>query len=401
MSKMGLPAFRRPVLDTLSDRLDESRRFIQAVIGPRQVGKTTLVRQALESVGVASHYASADEPAPRDEVWLQTQWERARAAARSGKGAVLVLDEAQKVLRWSEVVKRLWDEDTAEGLNLKVVLLGSAPLLMQKGLTESLAGRFEVLRATHWSFSEMRDAFGWDYERYLYFGGYPGGAALASDPERWRRYVLDSLVETTIARDILMQARVDKPALLRQLFQLGCDYSGQILSFHKMLGQLHGAGNTVTLAHYLQLLSAAGMLAGLQKYSGSRVRQRGSSPKLLVQNTALMTSASGLDPAAARADQALWGRLVESAVGAHLLNATTGSDISLYYWRVGQHEVDFILKGRGRVVALEVTSARSKDSLSGMERFSEEYRPHRRYLIGGQGVPLEEFLVSPPERWLA
>ena len=234
---------------------------------------------------------------------------------------MLVLDEIQKVPGWSEAVKRLWDEDTRLRRALKVVILGSAPLLVQRGLAESLAGRFEVLQLQHWSFAEMREAFGWSLDTYLFYGGYPGAAPLVGEPSRWARYVLDSLVETTIARDVLLLSRVDKPALLRRLFELGCRYSGQILSYTRMLGQLQDAGNTTTLAHYLDLLAAAGMLEGLQKYAGAAVRQRGSSPKLQVLNTALMTAPMGLALEEARADRELWGQLVESAVGAHLANA--------------------------------------------------------------------------------
>jgi len=400
---MNRTAYRRPIQKTVLSRLKEPRKFIQALVGPRQVGKTTLIRQALDISGARGHYAAADSPSPRDAAWLEAQWDIARLRAKEGghSGAVLVLDEAQKVNGWSEIVKRLWDEDTASGVPLKVVLLGSSPLLVRKGLTESLAGRFEVVRVPHWSFAEMREAFGWDLDQYLYFGSYPGGAQLIADEERWRRYILDSLVETTLSKDILFETRVDKPALLRRLFQLGCDYSGQILSYQKMLGQLHDAGSTVTLAHYLELLSGAGMLTGLQKYSGSRVRQRGSSPKFLVLNTALMTSGAEHSFSTARSTPSFWGRLVESAVGAHLVNGFSGTGIEVFYWREGNHEVDFILKGKGRVTALEVTSSRRKDSMPGMTEFAKEFRPHRKLLVGGQGIPLAEFLATPPEKWVA
>lgn len=400
---MTLPSYRRPLLSLIERRLKEPRKFIQALIGPRQVGKTTLVRQALEDSGSAFHYSSADAPTPRDAAWIETQWEiaRLRAAERGRSGVVLVLDEAQKVAGWSEAIKRLWDEDTASGSSVKVFLLGSAPLLVRKGLTESLAGRFEIVRVPHWSFAEMREAFGLSLEQYLYFGSYPGCAELLSDEERWRRYILDSLVETTLSRDILLQTRVDKPALLRQLFRLGCDYSGQVLSYQKMLGQLQDAGNTVTLAHYLELLSGAGMLTGLQKYSGNRVRQRGSSPKLLVLNTALMTSGTEHSFSTARADAQMWGRLVESAVGAHLLNGLSGTGIEVYYWREANHEVDFVLKGKGRVTGLEVTSSRRKESLPGLSEFAKEFKPQRKLLVGGQGIPLEDFLTTAPAKWVA
>lgn len=400
---MPLPSYRRPLLDIVQNRLKEPRKFIQALIGPRQVGKTTAVRQALEASESVYHYSTADAPTPRDGAWLEAQWDIARLRAKENgrSGAVLVLDEAQKVNGWSEVVKRLWDEDSASGAALKVVLLGSAPLLVRRGLTESLAGRFEVIRVPHWSFAEIKEAFGSDLERYLYFGGYPGSVGLISDEERWRRYILDSLVETTLSRDILLQTRVDKPALLRQLFRLSCDYSGQILSYQKMLGQLHDAGNTVTLAHYLELLSGAGMVTGLQKYSGNRLRLRGSSPKLVVLNTALMTSGTELSYSTARDNPDYWGRLVESAVGAHLVNGLAGTGIEVFYWREANHEVDFVLKGKGHVTALEVTSSRRKDSLPGMAAFAKEFRPQRKLLVGAQGIPLEEFLATPPQKWAA
>lgn len=249
------------MLQLLIERLSERRRFIQVLAGPRQVGKTTLARQALERIKAPSHYASADQPAGRDRAWFEAQWEIGRnlAAGAARLGAVLVLDEAQKIGDWSELAKRLWDEDSAKGLPLKVALLGSAPLAIQQGLSESLGGRFELIRVTHWSLSEMRDAFGFDLDRYLFFGGYPGAASLIKDQERWVSYILDSLIETTLSRDILLLSRVEKPALLRQLFRLACDYSGRVLSYTKMLGQLQDAGNTVTLAHYLQLLSGAGL----------------------------------------------------------------------------------------------------------------------------------------------
>jgi len=217
----------------------------------------------------------------RGPAWIEQQWEAARLLAREAgrEGALLALDEVQKVPRWSESLKRLRDEDSRAALPLKVVLLGSAPLLVQKGLTESLTGRFEILHLPHWSYVEMRDAFGWTLDQYLFYGAYPGAAPLVDEPERWARYIRDSLIETTIARDVLLLSRVDKPALLRRLFELGCTYSGRILSYTKMLGQLQDAGNTTTLAHYLDLLAGAGMVVGLQKYAGGAARRRGSSPK--------------------------------------------------------------------------------------------------------------------------
>lgn len=367
--------------------------------GPRQVGKTTLVRQIMQTAQLPSHYASADEPTLQGGVWVEQQWEIARlqtkGAGNQRREALLVLDEVQKIPHWSEQVKRLWDEDTAHGIPLKLILLGSAPLLIQRGLTESLAGRFEKIAATHWQFSEMRDAFGWDLETYIYYGGYPGAASLIADRKRWARYIADSLVETTIARDILLLSRVDKPALLRRMFMLGCDYSGQILSFHKMLGQLHDAGNTTTLAHYLELLAGAGMVAGLSKYSGSKIRQRGSSPKLQVFNTALQSAFAAIPLDQLLRERDSWGRLVESAVGTHLLNSGRGEGIeTLYYWREGNREVDFVLKHGERVIGIEVKSGRSRDSLPGMKAFMREFKPERTLLMVARGFPFRIFFVS-------
>jgi predicted AAA+ superfamily ATPase len=400
--KPELPTFCRPMFATVLSRLRERRRFIQVLAGPRQAGKTTLARQVLDAAGLPSHYASADEPAIRDRAWIAAQWEigRLRAKEARRRGAVLALDEVHKIPGWSEAAKRHWDEDTASGVPLKIMLLGSAPLLIQRGLTESLAGRFELIRVTHWSYAEMREAFAWTLERYLYFGGYPGVAALVRDPRRWANYVLDSLVETTLSRDILLLTRVDKPALLRQVFRLGCDYSGQLLSYQKMLLQLQDAGNTTTLAHYLELLSGAGLLTGLQKFSGGRARHRGSSPKLLVLNTALMTAHSGRSFKEALGDREFWGRLVESAVGAHLVNGLAGTGAGVYYWRDRGYEVDYVVQANRHAGAIEVVSGQRKGSLSGMDVFSTHFRPKWKWLVGGQGVPLEEFLGTPADHWV-
>ncbi len=317
--------YTRPVFQILRARVLQARRFIQVLVGPRQVGKTTLARQLIDTLDIPCHYVSADEPTLQDRTWLAQQWDLARlkaGAPNDRRETLLIVDEVQKVQGWSETVKRLWDEDSVAGLPVKLMLLGSSSLLVQRGLTESLAGRFEVIPVTHWSYPEMRDCFGVTVDQYLLFGGYPGAAPLIGDAHRWSSYIRDSLIETTVSRDILLLNRVDKPALLRRLFGLVCEYSAQILSYQKMLGQLQDAGNTTTLAHYLDLLDSAGLAVGLAKYAPSRVGRRGSSPKLLVLNTALMTAQSGPDPQALRQDPCAWGRVVETAVGAHLVNTS-------------------------------------------------------------------------------
>ena len=395
--------FKRTSHSVLLGRLSEPRRFIQVLSGPRQTGKTTLAHQVMADSQLPSHYASADEPTLKDRTWMEQQWEAARAQLKSGqyaRKAVLVLDEVQKITGWSETVKRLWDEDTSNRLSLHVIVLGSSPLLVQRGLTESLAGRFEVMPVTHWSFAEMHEAFGWDVEQYVFYGGYPGAADLIHDQQRWSSYIMNSLIETTIARDILLMTRVDKPALLRRLFELGCSYSGQVLSYQKMLGQLQDVGNTTTLAHYLNLLGGAGLLEGLPKYAGQRVRQRASSPKLQVLNTALITAQSQFSMEEAKRDTNYWGRLVESGVGATLINGLRGKGIEVFYWSSRNQEVDFVLSRGNSLVALEVKSGRRRTSLPGIEAFSKEFSVTRKLLVGAQGIPLREFLLAPPEEWL-
>jgi predicted AAA+ superfamily ATPase len=391
--------YQRPQAAILAQRLAEPRRHVQVVAGPRQVGKTTLVQQVAERASAPVQFASADEPTLRGPEWIAQQWDAARLMA-GANGAVLVLDEVQKVSGWSETVKRLWDEDSRKRRPIKVVLLGSAPLLIQRCLSESLAGRFEVLYLPHWSADEMRAAFGWSAEQSIFYGGYPGAGPLIGDFDRWSRYIRDALIETTLSRDVLLLTRVDKPALMRRLFELGCRYSGQILSYTKMLGQLQDAGNTTTLAHYLDLLAAAGLLTGLPKFAGEVVRSRGSSPKLQVLDTALMSAQAGYTFDEARADPEYWGRLVESAVGAHLANAAAAGVCELYYWRERNREVDFVVRARRTLTAIEVKSGRASASLPGIAAFASAYKPKRKLLIGGDGIPVEEFLTQPVRHWV-
>lgn len=270
-------SYIRPIAPVVLKRLQEKRKHIQVLSGPRQTGKSTVALEVQQNVKNPVRFVSADEPTIHGLAWLAQQWELSRLDSISSKktGSLLIVDEIQKVGNWSETVKRLWDEDTRTGVDLKVLILGSSPWLLQRSLTESLAGRFEFHYSPHWSFIEMKQAFGWNLDQYLFYGGYPGAAGLINDYRRWIDYIQHSLIETTLAKDILLLTRIDRLALLRQLFALGCEYSGQILSYQKMLGQLHDAGNTTTLAHYLELLDAAGMISGLQKFALAGVRQRG------------------------------------------------------------------------------------------------------------------------------
>lgn len=390
--------YKRPAYKIIKNRLEqESRRFIQVVYGPRQVGKTTMIRQLLDQTEKLYHYVSADAVLASGLTWISQQWEAARLKSlhQNNQPVLLVIDEVQKVDNWSEQVKREWDKDTANDSHIYVVLLGSSRLLLQQGLTESLAGRFESTYMGHWSFSEMESAFGFSPEQYVWFGGYPGAADLIDDENRWKEYVRNSLIETTVSKDILMLIRVDKPALMKRLFEIGCNFSGQILSFNKILGQLHDAGNTTTLSHYLHLLDTAGLLAGLDKFSPNKIRQRASSPKFQVHNTALISAQSPQLFDNIRSQPAEWGRWVESAVGAHLLNGSINKEHDLMYWRYSSHEVDFVLQKGDHCIGIEVKSGAAKPT-PGMQAFEKKFHPQKVLLVGDDGLQWQEFITMDP-----
>ncbi|MBK7969554.1 MAG: ATP-binding protein [Bacteroidetes bacterium] len=385
---------QRAEYKVLENRLEEQNPLIQVVVGARQVGKSTLVHQVLQNSKKAFIFESADAVAATDQVWIEQLWNRARMeSARHSNGFVLAIDEIQKIHQWSETVKKCWDEDKAAGQTFCVVLLGSSKLILQQGLTESLAGRFEMIPIPHWRYHEMREAFDFTAEQYVWFGSYPGAAHFINDEPRWKAYVRDSLAETAISKDILMLNRVDKPAILRNLFETGSQYSGQILSYNKLMGQLQAVGNTTTLAHYLTLLNQAELLCGLEKYASGKVRRKASSPKFQTYNTALVNAYKTELFEEARQNPKLWGRAVESSIGAYLLTFSK-EEFNLYYWREGNHEVDFILEKRDKIVALEVKTG--NDIKSGMGVFQKSFHPHKFYTIGTGGIPWQDFLTIHP-----
>lgn len=388
-------SFERKHLKLLEKRIREQRRFIQVIFGPRQVGKTTLVSQLTEKTKTPFLFVSADDVL--NSSWIDQQWEIARLQLNQSKAKnfLLVIDEIQKIENWSETIKKLWDADTRQKTNIKVILLGSSRLLLQQGLTESLAGRFETMYVGHWTFTEMETAFGLTAQQFAWFGGYPGAAGLIKNEVRWKSYIKDALIETSISKDILMLTRVDKPALLRRLFELGCLYSGQILSYTKILGQLLDAGNTTTLSHYLELLDTAGLLGGVEKFANDQIRQRASSPKFQVHNTALISSQNKNTFKQITANPTEWGRIVESAVGAHLINASLVEDFNLSYWRNGNSEMDFVMEKNGKIIGLEVKGGASF-KLSGLDAFKKQCDPQKVLLVGKNGLPWEEFLKINP-----
>ena len=389
--------FQRPHFQLLTQRLNEPRAFIQVLAGPRQVGKTTLVTQLLAANSTPSYAVSADDVANAGAGWLNQQWEAARIKCRQSAASAFIfsVDEIQKIPNWSETIKANWDADTRNNIPIKLILLGSSRLLIQQGLTESLAGRFELTYISHWSLAEMEAAFGLTAEDFVWFGGYPGAMRLIEDESRWKKYVNDALIEPSISRDILSLTRVDKPALLRRLFELGCQFSGQILSFNKILGQLLDAGNTTTLAHYLNLLNSAGLLGGLEKFGGDLIRQRQSSPKFQVHNTALISAQMPEFKSVIQQSPDKWGRLVESAVGAHLLNFSYQEDYQVFYWRENNNEMDFVIQYRGKTLAIEVKSGALR-GISGIEAFRQKFNPDKMLIVGKDGLPWQDFLKINP-----
>ncbi|QTB90057.1 ATP-binding protein [Bifidobacterium saguini] len=387
--------YERILVQRLAGRLNEPRRFIQVVVGPRQTGKTTAVRQALEKVRFEHRFARASQNLTMPREWLRREWDEARMLAhRSDAPVILVVDEIQMIPQWSSVVKALWDEDTDNGTNLLVVLTGSSALLLQKGLRESLTGRFELLRSQQWDYRECRDAFGMSLDDYLFFGGYPGALPLRDDVERWLAYMTDSIINPSILNDVIGLERITKPALMQALFSLGSAYSAQELSYRKIMGQLDDAGNTTTIAHYLNVLSDAGLLTGIQKYSDKTVRKRASSPRLAVHDTALMTASYGPNRSMLLTDANRRGHLVESAVGAYLLRRSAQEGFEVNWWRdKNNREVDFVVSSGTSRTAIEVKSGRIR-RLDGLDAFCAEYPGTATIVVGSYETPLEDFLLG-------
>ncbi len=386
--------YKRPQYKEVTSRIEEPRSKIQVIVGPRQVGKSTLIGQVLEECKIPFESYSADDVPGVSADWLAHVWEsqRTKMLIHGERKRLLVVDEVQKIQNWSETVKSEWDRDTREKRQLIVVLLGSSRMLIEKGLTESLAGRFELIRLSHWSYPEMRDCFGWTWQQYVYYGGYPGATQYICNESRWRNYVKDSLVEPSISKDVLMDTKVMKPQLLRQLFEIGSSYSGELLSLTKVAAQLQDAGNVTTLAGYLHLLDECGLLCGLQKYAEDDARKYNSVPKFQVYNSALRNVYAEEDFSEAMENPKAWGRYVESAIGAYLVSQSQICDYKVFYWRDSKDEVDFVLVRRRKKVAIEVKSGR-RTTNAGLSKFAQQYKPHRSIVVGSGGLSIEEFLT--------
>lgn len=385
--------YKRKIYSTIVKRLNEQRMFIQVIMGPRQIGKSTVIKQALDDLDKPFLFYSADTVPSTSSTWISDCWNNARLQMRAQglQEMILVIDEIQKLKNWSEYVKKEWDADSLNFVNIKVALLGSSRVLLEKGLAESLMGRYEEIRMSHWSYSEMKEAFGMTLEQFIYYGGYPGAAMLIADEDRWRNYVSGAIIDATINKDILMDSPIGKPALLRQTFELSVSYSGKILSLTKMLGTLQDAGNTVTLAGYLNLLGDSGLVTGLQKFSMDAARKRASIPKYQVYNNALLSYQLGLRFQDAISDSKQWGQIFESAIGAYILSESFVHRFEVFYWRDGNDEVDFILKKNRKIVAIEVKS-NGEAYTKGLERFREQFQPWASIIVGEKGILPEVFL---------
>ncbi len=385
--------YKRAEYQVITDRMKEPRRFIQVVMGARQIGKSTVVKQVLQDLDMPYRLFSADNVPATNSAWISDCWAAVRSLkeSRGWESVVLAIDEIQKIANWSEVVKKEWDDDTFHDCNIKVLLLGSSRVLLEKGLSESLAGRFEEIRMSHWSYQEMKECFGFSLDQYLFYGGYPGAAALIGDEDRFSQYIQSAIIEATINKDILMDTPIGKPALLRQTFELGAAYSGELLSFNKMLGSLQDAGNTVTLAGYVNLLDESGLLCGLQKFSVDMARRRASIPKFQVYNNALKMVYSPLAFEQAILDRRSWGRIFESGIGAYLVSQAFVHRFEVFYWRERTDEVDFVLRKKGSVIAIEVKSNAEKKA-EGLDKFRKLFRPKSAFIVGDGGIGAEDFL---------
>lgn len=386
--------YKRPEYQTIKQRLEEPRKFIQVVMGARQIGKSTVVKQVLNDIDLPYQFFSADNVPASNGTWVLNCWAAVRSL-KENKGwesAILVIDEIQKIANWSEAVKKEWDNDTFHDRNIKVLLLGSSRVLLEKGLSESLAGRFEEIRMSHWGFKEMRECFGCTLDQYIFYGGYPGAATLIDDEDRFQQYIQSSIIDATINKDILMDTPISKPALFRQTFELGAAYSGELLALNKMLGTLQDAGNTTTLASYINLLGESGLLCGLQKFSVDMARRKSSIPKLQVYNNALKNVYCPLSFEQSVINRKEWGRIFESGIGAYLVSQAFVHRFEVFYWRERNDEVDFVLRKKNSVVAIEVKSNAEKTT-AGIEKFRQIYRPTASLIIGEAGIKAEDFLT--------
>ncbi len=354
-----------PFTTKLNESLINSPGFLQVIIGPRQIGKTTTVLKYLnESHPNKFHFYSADEVFNASATWLLEIWSKARSEQK-----ILVIDEIQKCENWSAIIKKFWDEDKRNKITFPCILLGSSSLEIQKGLTESLTGRFQLHKAFHWNHEESKNGYGLTFSDYLKIGGYPGSYSFKNRTD-WAKYVKQSIIQTVIEKDILQYHNVKSPALFRQAFEIIMSYPAQEISYTKLLGQLQDKGNTELIKYYLSLYEGAFLVKILEKYSAKKIITKSSTPKILPLAPCLYY----LEILEDYKSEEL-GRVFELIVGAQLVRA----DESLYYWREGNDEVDFVLKKGRSLYAIEVKSGRKK-SAKGLQKFKSKF-PEAKLVI--------------------
>ena len=396
-------SYERPHLAILKSRMAEPRRRMQIIMGPRQVGKSTMVGQFLDTTDIPFDYFAADGVNRYDTAWIANHWQEARMKMdlHGEREHILIIDEIQKILGWSEQVKAEWDADTRHKRNLKVILLGSSRILLQKGLDESLEGRFEPIKMGYWEWNEMKDAFGFTMQQYIYFGGFPGLAPDIHDEDRWRDLMEDSIITPILTRDILEIEEIRNPALLRQVFELACMESARELSLTKMQGAMN-SGTVPTIKSYLNILDQTMTVKPLQKYAPSPIKEKNSVPKMQVYNSAFRNRYGQYTFEEAVTNPTEWGRQVESAVGAYLANRSQLDGFELLYWRdEHKRECDYVLKKGQTLVAIEVKSSNADDSI-GFEQFKTRFADHiaAAFIVGPEGLPLEDFFSMDLKRLL-
>ena len=368
-----------PFISKLEHNLAHSPQFLQVLLGSRQVGKTTSILHFLEHEYSTPYlYVSADAILSANLSWVIENWQNARA-----KGATIVIDEIQKVHNWAETIKALWDDEKRRPNPIACILLGSSSLDIQKGLTESLTGRFQLTRAHHWNFSESKAAYEISFDEFLHFGGYPASYAFVKSPQDWSNYVQTSIVSTVIEKDILSNHTVKSPALFKQAFEILIAYPAQEISYTKILGQLQDKGNTDLIKHYIALFEGAYLLRALEKFSQKPLVKKSSSPKILPLCSAFyyLTLQSSYEPEER-------GRAFELLVGCQL--DRTG--LELYYWREGNFEVDFVLKRGKEIWGIEVKSGK-KRSPRGLEKFKGSFPQAKTVIISPDNY--FEVVVNP------
>lgn len=372
----------------LEERLGQpAPGLIQLLVGPRQVGKTTLLLKIAGRQPGRAVYATADAPEAVLPNWREGIWQRVVSLARdAGTPAVLLLDEVQYLPEWSQWLKTRYDEAKRERLPIHIVASGSSSLRLGAGSRETMAGRFERLALLHWGARDLAALAGIPPDdaarRLVSHGGYPGAVALWNEPARWQNYLRDAIVEPAIGRDLLALEQVRKPALLRQIFAIAVGHPSEILSLDKIAGRLAEKGALETIAHYLDLLNEAFLVTALQKASRAEVRRRRSPSKLIVRDNALLAAAGQLPPSP-ESDPERWGRWVENTCLARILNA----GLTVHYWREEPWEADgvFIGPGNFRWIVEVKTGGYTAEDLRGLAKASEKFPDHRPLVLCDRG----------------